>query len=111
MPTFSFGDTLLVPFPFTDLVLVKRRPCVVLSTQAFNQANGQSVMAMITSAKASTWSGDIDIHDIASAGISHPSVIRFKLFTLPNDLVLRKLGALAPPDMAKLRTGVRHIFA
>jgi len=111
MPTFSFGDTVLVPFPFTDMPQVKRRPCVVVSAYAFNQANEQSVMAMITTAGASSWAGDIPIADCDAAGISHPSVIRFKLFTLPNDMVLRRLGALAIADLSLLRTKIGTIFA
>lgn len=110
MPIFSFGDTVLVPFPFTDLPLAKRRPSVVLSARSFNQANGQSIMGMITSATASHWTGDIVIGNLGAAGIAHQSVIRFKLFTLPNELILRQLGALALPDLTRLRKSMGNIF-
>ncbi|MCR6669985.1 type II toxin-antitoxin system PemK/MazF family toxin [Devosia ginsengisoli] len=110
MPTYEFGDTILVPFPFTELPLSKRRPSVVLSSRSFNQACGQSIMGMITSATRSIWTGDITITDLEAAGIPHPSVIRFKLFTLPNDLVLRQLGRLGLQDQENLRTGMADIF-
>ena len=68
MPTYEFGDTVLVPFHFTDLSLSKRRPSIVLSSLSFNKANGQTIMGMITSATRSLWAGDIVIADLEAAG-------------------------------------------
>lgn len=110
MPTYEFGDTVLVPFPFTDLPIAKRRPSVVLSTRSFSTASGQSILGMITTATRSDWLGDVAIADMEAAGIPHPSVIRFKLFTLPNDLILRQLGRLTPVDQASLKAGMAQIF-
>lgn len=33
---FSFGDVLLVPFPFTDQTGAKKRPAVVASSHGYN---------------------------------------------------------------------------
>lgn len=110
MPTYEFGDTVLVPFPFTDLPVTKRRPSVILSSRAFGETSGQSIMGMITSASRSIWPGDIVIGDLEAAGIPHASVIRFKLFTLPNALVVRKLGRLDSHDQMQLRNGMAEIF-
>ena len=110
MPTYEFGDTLLVPFPFTDLPVSKRRPSVVLSGRSFGEASGQSIMGMITSATRSTWPGDVAIGDLDAAGLPHPSLIRFKLFTLPNELIIRQLGRLAPQDRASLRASMDQIL-
>ena len=43
------GDVLLLPFPFTDLSTAKRRPAVVLSTEAYNSRRGDVIVAAITS--------------------------------------------------------------
>lgn len=110
MPTYEFGDTVLVPFPFTDLPVSKRRPSVVLSSRAFSEASGQSVMGMITTGARSTWTGDIAIGDLVEAGLSHPSLIRFKLFTLPNDLIVRQLGRLSQADQVNLKAGIAEVF-
>lgn len=110
MPTYEFGDTVVVPFPFTDLPISKRRPSVVLSSRSFNEESGQTIMGMITSAANSRWAADIEIADGAEAGIAHRSVIRFKLFTLPNALLLRQLGRLSSADQARLRSGMASIF-
>lgn len=44
-------DIIVVPFPFADVPVLKRRPAVVLSGAVFNATNGASVVAMITTAK------------------------------------------------------------
>nr|WP_314258271.1 type II toxin-antitoxin system PemK/MazF family toxin [uncultured Devosia sp.] len=110
MPTFDFGDTVVVPFPFVDLPLAKHRPSVVLSSGRFNVDSGQSIMAMITTARRSIWPSDVPITDLNSAGLMQPSVIRFKLFTLPNDLLLRPLGKLAASDQARMIEIMKSVF-
>lgn len=47
-------------------------------------------MAMITSAKNSDWPLDIEIQDLNRAGLPSPSIIRMKLFTLDEKLIIRK---------------------
>ena len=111
MPICEFGDTVVVPFPFTDIPVSKRRPAVVLSSAHFNRASGQSILAMITTAANSSWDDDIMLSDLDIAGIPHPSVVRFKLFTLPNELLLRRLGNICAPDKAKLRAGIARIMS
>jgi mRNA interferase MazF len=60
--TFEAFDVVVVPFPFTDRTTSKRRPALVLSdSAAFNRQVGQSVLAMITSAKHPDWPLDVAI--------------------------------------------------
>lgn len=74
-----------VPFPFTDRLASKRRPALVLSDRTrFNAPAGHAVMAMITSAENPPWPLDVEIADLAAAGLPAASKIRFKLFTLGN---------------------------
>lgn len=91
-------DTVVVPFPFADIPVLKRRPVVVLSGERFNRANGATLVAMITTAKASSWPSDILLGDLHSAKLSVACVIRWRLTTVPNDLILRQLGTLSPVD-------------
>ena len=46
---FTFGDVVLVPFPFTDQTAFKRRPAVVASSEAYNLARSDLVVMAITS--------------------------------------------------------------
>ncbi len=49
---------------------------------------------MITSAQHSRWPSDILIASGDASGLSHASLIRWKIFTLSNDIVIRKAGVL-----------------
>jgi mRNA interferase MazF len=106
----DLGDVVVVPFPFVDAAIAKRRPSVVLSRHAFNAANGHSVCAMITSAAGSKWPSDIAIEDIAKAGLQRPCVVRWKIFTLPNSLILKLAGTLGSSDRTNITTAARTIF-
>jgi mRNA interferase MazF len=95
---FDRYDTAVVPFPFAEQPVLKRRPVVVISGKDFNQQNGATIVAMITTAKASAWPSDIKIHDLASASLTTPCVIRWRMATIPNELILRQLGTLSTID-------------
>jgi mRNA interferase MazF len=109
--TFNAFDVVVVPFPFTDKATTKRRPALILSdAQAFNRQMGQAVMAMITSAKNPDWPLDTEIGDLDCAGLPSPSIIRMKLFTLDEKLIIRKAGQLAGPDQSKVIETLRQLF-
>ena len=96
--TYKPSTVVRVPFPFVDSGTTKFRPALVLSAEEYNSTHGHSVMAMITSAKHSGWSSDVSITDLGSTGLSFPSIVRFKLFTLDNRLVTNAIGNLGEAD-------------
>lgn len=105
--TFERYDVVVVPFPFTDRASTIRRPALILSgLTPFGADTGQCVMAMITRAARSTWPFDVPMADLASAGLSKGGVIRMKLFTLDQSLILRRIGALGEDDMAAVRAAL-----
>ncbi|MBE0576213.1 MAG: type II toxin-antitoxin system PemK/MazF family toxin [Desulfuromonadales bacterium] len=109
--TFEAFDVVVVPFPFTDNATTKRRPALILSdAKAFNQQAGQAVMAMITSARNSDWPLDIEIQDLDAAGLPASSIIRMKLFTLDEHLIIRKAGRLARPDQSRAAEALQQLF-
>jgi mRNA interferase MazF len=96
-------DVAIVLFPFIDRARAKPRPALVLSGRAFNAAHGAAVMAMITTAAFTHWPSDVPIADLARAGLSASSVVRFKLFTLQNGIIARRIGRLSRADTAKVK--------
>ena len=96
-------DIVVVPFPFTDRNSSKRRPALVLSSAGFNQASGHSVLAMITSADQSGWVGDLPIINLKPTGLRQPCLVRMKLFTLDQRLIVRIAGNLSQVDRKRLK--------
>ncbi|MFH1832503.1 MAG: type II toxin-antitoxin system PemK/MazF family toxin [bacterium] len=105
-------DIVIVPFPFVDCTdQIKRRPAMILSSlKNFNAKSGHSVMVMITSARNQPWSLDVAISDYESSGLLNASVLRMKIFTLDNRLILGKIGKLAPKDQQVFLKTVKTLF-
>jgi mRNA interferase MazF len=95
------GDVVVVLFPFIDLKVVKPRPALVLSAQN---------LAMITTGKRSSWPSDIPIIDLASAGLKHPSVVRWKVFTLAAATLGPRIGRLGPADCERVAEAQKTVF-
>lgn len=90
-------EVVVVPFPFSTQPESKRRPALVLSQYAFNQ-HGSTVLAMITSSGHHPWPGDVKLTDLVAAGLKAACLVRFKLFTLDNRLIVKKIGRLGAAD-------------
>lgn len=106
-------DVVKVPFPFTELPVLKRRPALVLSDYkhyTFNEIPQKSVLAMITSSLHKPWPLDCKISDLKMAGLSHPSIIRMKVFTIDNQLILDRLGTISNKDKRKIKDNLKKLY-
>lgn len=65
---------------------------------------------MITSRKNAPWPLDVPISGEAEAGLAAPSVVRMKLFTLDNRLVIRKIGRLSKPDRVAVQSALARLL-
>jgi mRNA interferase MazF len=108
--TYNQFDVVVVPFPFTDRDSTKRRPALVLSDKTFQSHVGHSILAMITSSENPEWLLDSEIEDLESAGLPAPSKVRMKLFTLDDNLVIRKIGSLSKPDRKSVLAAARRLL-
>jgi len=90
-------DVVVVPFPFAEKAASRRRPALVISNRRFN-ASGNTVLAMITTEGHQEWPGDYSVTELAETGLPPHCIIRLKLFTLDNRLILRRLGKLGDRD-------------
>jgi mRNA interferase MazF len=101
----------VVPFPFVDISVAKPRPALVLSSERFNADSGQTILAMITTAARSQWPTDVALKTLEGTGLRVPCVVRFKLFTLTNELISRTIGALSISDAGHVGKAVKAILA
>ena len=97
----------VVPFPFTERPVTKRRPAVVVSASCFNTDHAGKVLAMITSA-SERWPSDVALRDWQQAGLKAACWVRFKLFTLDDHLIVREAGALSRHDAQAVKAGLRR---
>jgi len=94
--SFSQGDVVLVPFPFTDLSSVKQRPGLVLSPERLNKVRPDLVVAAITSQIPDVVGEDemlLSDADLTMAGLPKESIIILGIvFTIHQGLIRKKLG-------------------
>ncbi len=107
MTGYERGDVVLVPFPFSERLVTKKRPAVVVSSNAYHEATDDVLIAQITSKLAvRPRPGDHRIVAWERAGLVTPSLARAKLATLDGGLILRRLGTMPESDMRAIDRGL-----
>ena len=77
MPIFERGQTVRVPFPYTDRSTRQRRPALVVSGGGIGEGESLLWVVMITSAENRPWPEDISlVQTHARFGLPQPCVIR-----------------------------------
>jgi mRNA interferase MazF len=104
MKAISFGDVVLVPFPFTDQTASKKRPAVVVSSGVLHRESIDLIVMAVTTQPRAASSLKTPVTQWQQAGLLRPSVIKPVLATLERPLVLKKLGSLQDPDRRALAT-------
>lgn len=107
---YSFGDIVLVPFPFTDQSTTKRRPAVVVSSDAYHRERIDLVIMAVTSQpRPAGGVGELQVKDWKGAGLIKPSVVKPVITTIEASLVIRRLGQLKDEDQTALRRAIAAI--
>ena len=109
---FRFGDLVLVPFPFTDQTGIKKRPAIVISSEAYQSQRPDVVVMAVTSqvVRGAGAVGEVLISEWQKAGLPKASLIKPIVTTIEKRLILRKLGELQEPDRTALRQALAVIL-
>ncbi len=108
---FSFGDVVLVPFPFTDQSSTKKRPAVAVSSHGYNAGRRDIVIMAITSqVRTPLGFGEAVVGDWQGAGLIKTSVFTPVFTTIEQGLVLRVMGHLSVADIKTLREIVADVI-
>ena len=100
----SFGDVVLVPFPFTDQSGTKKRPAVIVSSRSYHARRRDLIIMAITSQVRSPLAfAEALVTDWQVAGLIKPSVLKPVFTTIEHSLVARTMGTLSAPDLLLLR--------
>jgi mRNA interferase MazF len=102
MTSFDFGDVVLVPFPFTDQSTTKRRPAVVVSSNAYNAARPDVLVMAVTSRVRAEAFSEVGVHRWREAGLLKPSVLKPLIATIEKRAIRRRLGRLHKDDLNAL---------
>jgi len=97
--TYNKWDIILVPFPFTDLKAVRKRPALIISPDEYNEKL-DVVIAFITSKLDSEYRlGDYKLCEWEKSNLPKPSMIRMKFATIDKAIILKKIGRLFENDI------------
>ena len=109
--SFSFGDVVLVPFPFTDQSGTKKRPATVVSGSRYNASRRDIVIIAITSQVRTPLAfGEVMVGDWQAAGLVNTSVLKPVFTTIEQRLVIRTLGKLSAADVKALRKLISDVI-
>ncbi|HLW08402.1 MAG TPA: type II toxin-antitoxin system PemK/MazF family toxin [Marinilabiliaceae bacterium] len=90
MDSFSFGDIVLLKFPFTDSKSFKRRPALII-----NDFNDDDIIVCRITSQIYQTENDIMIDSWKESGLKLQSVIRVhKLATLEKDMIELLMGKI-----------------
>ena len=107
---YSRGDVVLVNFVFAEETGVKRRPVVLLSSDAYHSGRQEAIAAAITSNTDQILIGDTLMSDWQAAGLIYPSVVTGILRTIKQAMIGSKLGTISHVDLKAVEGQVGRIL-
>jgi len=106
MPAYKRGEVLLAWLVFSDGQGAKRRPVLVIH----DFGDDDLLVVPITSQHARVQT-DLILPNWKNAGLKLPSIVRVeKLATIAKSSVVRKLGAISPPESDRVKETLDIIF-
>jgi mRNA interferase MazF len=107
MTGYSRGDVVLVSFVFSDETGERRRPAVIVSSEAYHKSRQEAIIVAITSRTDRILTGDHLIRDWREAGLLFPSVATGIIRTIKQDMLNRRLGTMSQADMEVIAANLR----
>ena len=91
------GDLVVISFP--GVQGVKRRPALVVSSDAYHQNRPDAIVGLITS-QVATATGPTDylLEDWDEGGLHKPSAFRAYLWTIPQSALGQRIGRVTDRD-------------
>jgi len=111
MTNYRKWDIIIVPFPFTDLTTVKKRPALVVSPDNYNKSGQDVVIAFLTSRMdVSPRFGDYRIRFWQESGLPKASLLRMKYATIDREIILKRIGRLCEKERGSVRAAIQRFF-
>lgn len=112
MTKYQPADVVLVPFPFTDLSILKKRPALVLATIRPKKLPPLHIIAMITSRiDSEVIDGDLVLKGWQKYGLLYQSKVRLaKVVSIEENIVDGKLGSVSSSEWKKIKQTFLKLF-
>ena len=107
---YSFGNVILVDFPFSSNLGVKKRPAVVISSEVFSKSKEDLVLLAITSQTNNLTLGEALLNNWQECGLLKLSAFKSVIFTVERQFVYKTLGQLSDIDKSTLRNCLKQII-
>jgi len=106
------GEILLIPLPFTDLSLQKKRPVLVLSNNKYNDATDDVIVAAITSnVDTKPYIVPLTNKDLSLGELTVESCIRAdKIYTLSQNIIVKSFGQVKVGVINAVKEKIGHLM-
>ena len=104
MANYSRGSVVLVRFPFSDLAGAKVRPAIAVSAPHQSQ---DIFIVPLTSRIDRLHPGEFVMRDWQAAGLNVATAVKRGIFTIQQDLVIKKVGSISSSDVDELEKSLR----
>lgn len=108
--TYKTWDVILVPFPFTNLSRVKKRPALIISPDSYNSDRDVIILFITSNIHAYPKPGDHLIEFWQESGLPKPSMTKMKFATIATTIIDKKIGSLHNSDRSAIKEKMRDFF-
>lgn len=110
MTSYRQRDVVLVRFVFSEGTGFKKRPALVLSSNAYHQGRREVIIAAITSNLERVLVGDTKIEDWRKANLLFPSSVTAVIQTVKREMIERRLGILSEGDFERVEKNLKIVL-
>jgi len=107
----KFGTWSRFPFPYTNRPAQQRRPALVIARHSETGSPALLWVLMVTSASYRRWTGDVEVSDLAAAGLPAASIVRSAKIATIEAADADRIGSLAANDRLLVRDQVAGLLA
>src|SRR3972149_6751738 len=102
----------LTPIPFTHLASQKKRPAVIISSDAYNNVNEDiGVVALTSNVEPRNFTVILNSDDLEDGILKVTSMIRVdRIYTLNKSIVLKTFGRVKPYILAKIKETILKLI-
>jgi len=111
MMTCKKWDIVLVPFPFTNLRSIKKRPALIISPHHYNNGPDIVILFITSNVKSYGRTGDTIIQKWKESGLPKPSMTRMKFATIEKSIIIKKIGRITSIDRETIQNKLYTFFS